>query len=180
MAAKSQTRLRDWTTHTGLSIFYLISPSCSKNYFSKGIRERRSVLGVHWKDWYWSWNSSTLATWYDELTHWKRLWCWERLRAGGEGDNRRWDGWMATPTRWTWVWVNSGSWWWRGRPGHAAVHGVAKSRTRLSGWTELKGKENWSEIQYRLGKYKMDYIFIESTIIFSPTFYYLTPTLRSG
>ena len=45
------------------------------------------------------------------LTHWKRLWCWESLRAGGEGDDRRWDGWMASPTRWTWVWVDSGSWW---------------------------------------------------------------------
>ena len=44
--------------------------------------------GVHWKDWYWSWNSNTLATLWEELTHWKRPWCWERLRAGGEGDDR--------------------------------------------------------------------------------------------
>ena len=73
-------------------------------------------LGVHWKDWYWSWNSKTLATWCEKLTHWERPWCWERLRAG-EGDDRRWDGWMASPTRWTWVWVDSGSWWWTGRPG---------------------------------------------------------------
>ena len=51
--------------------------------------------------------SSTLATSYKELTHWKRLWCWEGLGAGGEGDDRGWDGWMASPTRWTWVWVNS-------------------------------------------------------------------------
>ena len=51
--------------------------------------------------------SITLATWCEELTHLKRPWCWERLRAGGEGDNRRWDGWMASPTQWTWVWVNS-------------------------------------------------------------------------
>ena len=48
---------------------------------------------------------------------WKRPWCWERLRAGGEGNNRGWDGWMSSPTRGTWVWVNSGSWWWTGRPG---------------------------------------------------------------
>ena len=47
----------------------------------------------------------------------KRPWCWERLRAGGEGDDRGWDGWMASPTQWTWVWVNSGSWWWTGRTG---------------------------------------------------------------
>ena len=43
--------------------------------------------------------------------------CWERLKAGGEGDDRGWDGWMATPTQWTWIWGNSGSWWWIGRPG---------------------------------------------------------------
>ena len=68
-----------------------------------------SVLGIHWKEWCWSWNSNTLATWCKELTHLKKTWCWERLRAGGEGDDRGWDGWMASPTRWTWVWVNSGS-----------------------------------------------------------------------
>ena len=56
-------------------------------------------LGVHWKDWCWRWNSNTLATWCEELTHWKRPWCWELLRAGGEGDDRGWDGWMASPTR---------------------------------------------------------------------------------
>jgi len=63
------------------------------------------------------WNSSTLATSCEELTHWKRLWCWEGLGARGEGDNRGWDGWMASLTGWMWVWVNSGSWWWTGRPG---------------------------------------------------------------
>ena len=61
--------------------------------------------------------SSTLATSCKELTHWKRLWCWEGLEAGGEGDDRGWDGWTASLTQWTWAWVNSGSWWWKGRPG---------------------------------------------------------------
>ena len=70
---------------------------------------RRSVLGVHWKDWCWSWNSNTLATWCEELTHWKRPWCWERLKLGGEGDDRKWDVWMASPTQWTLVWVSSWS-----------------------------------------------------------------------
>ena len=74
------------------------------------------LFTYHWKDWCWSWNSNTLATWCKELTHWKRPWCWERLRAGGEGD-RGWDGWMASLTQWTWVWVDSGSWWWTRRPG---------------------------------------------------------------
>ena len=73
--------------------------------------------GCHWKEWCWSWNSSTLATWYKEWTRLKRPWCWERLKTGEEGDDRRWVGWMASPTQWTWVWVNSRSWWWTGRPG---------------------------------------------------------------
>ena len=67
----------------------------------------------------------------------KRPWCWERLKAGGEGDDRGWDGWMASPTQWTWVWVNSGSWRWTERPGVLRFM-VAKSRTWLSNWTELK------------------------------------------
>ena len=59
---------------------------------------------------------NTLATWCKEVTHLKRPWCWERLKAW-EGDDRGWDGWMASPTQWTWVWVSSGSWWWTRRPG---------------------------------------------------------------
>ena len=74
----------------------------------------------------WSWNSNTLATWCEELTHWKRPWCWERLKAGGEGDNRGWGGWMASLTQWTWVWVNSGSWWWTGRPGVLRFTGLQR------------------------------------------------------
>ena len=60
---------------------------------------------------------NTLATSCKELTHWKRPWCWEGLGVGGEGDDRGWDGWMASLSRCTWVSVNSGSWWWTGRPG---------------------------------------------------------------
>ena len=60
---------------------------------------------------------STLSTWCKELPHLKRLWCWEGLGAGGEGDDRGGDSWMASPTQWIWVWVNSRSWWWTGRPG---------------------------------------------------------------
>ena len=70
---------------------------------------RKSVLTIHSKYWCWSWNCNTLATWFEELTYWKRPWCWERLKAGGEGDNRGWDVWMASLTRWTWVWANSPS-----------------------------------------------------------------------
>ena len=76
-----------------------------------------SVLNIHWKHWCWSWNFNSLATWCEKLTRWKRHWFWERLKAGGEWDDRGWDGWMASPTQWTWVWVNSWSWWWTWRPG---------------------------------------------------------------
>ena len=65
----------------------------------------------------WCWSSNTLVTWCEELTHLKRPWCWERLKAGGEGEDRGWDGWMTSPTWWTWVWASSGSWWWTEKPG---------------------------------------------------------------
>ena len=101
---------------------------------------RRSVLGVHCKDWCWSWNSSTLAPSQEELTHLKRPWCWEGLGAGEEGDDRGWGGWMASPTQWAWVWVNSGCWWWKGKPG--MLQFMASERawhdwvTELTDWTE--------------------------------------------
>ena len=80
----------------------------------------------------------SLAPWCEELTHWKRLWCWERLGPGGEGDDRGWDGWMASLTWWTWVRVNYGSWWWTGRPGVLWFMGSQRVRQdeRLN-WTEL-------------------------------------------
>ena len=96
--------------------------------------------GVLWKGWCWSWNSSTLVTSCEELTHWKRLWWWEGLGAGREGDDRGWDGWMASPTRWTGVWVNSGGWWWTRRPGVLRFMGSQKVR---HDWvTEL----NWTAV----------------------------------
>ena len=76
-----------------------------------------------------------MATWWEEPTHWKRPWCWERLSARGEGGDRRWDGWMASLTWCTGVWANSGRYWRTGKPWCAAVHGVANSRTWLSNWT---------------------------------------------
>ena len=75
-----------------------------------------------------------------ELIHWKRPWCWERLRARGEGDDRGWDDWMASPTQWTWVWVDSGSWWWTGRP--SVLQFVGSQRVGHDWATEL----NWDSI----------------------------------
>ena len=100
----------------------------------------RSVLGVHCKDWCWSWNASTLATSWEELTNWKRLWCWEGLGAGGEGEDRGWDGWTASLTRWTWVWVNSGSWWWTRRPG--VLQFMGSQRVGHDWATELNRRVN--------------------------------------
>ena len=76
-----------------------------------------------------------LATSCEELTHWKRPWCWEGLGVGGEGDDRGWDGWMASLTLWMWIWVNSGSWWWTGRPGVL----------RFMGCKELDTTELWTD-----------------------------------
>ena len=100
------------------------------------VHPKGNQLNVHWKDWYRSWNSSTLVTWCEELTHLERPWCWERLKAGGEGDYRGWDGGMPSLTQWAWVWVNSVSWWWTGRPGMLQPMG-SQSQTWLSDWTEL-------------------------------------------
>ena len=114
--------------------------------------KRKSVLGVHWKDWCWSWNSNTLATWCEELTHLKRPWCWERLRAGGKGDDRGWDGCMASPTQWTWVWVDSGSWWWTGRPGVLRFMGSQRVRHDWApelNW-EMSVASNFSAVELKI------------------------------
>ena len=89
-----------WTTRSSnRSILKEINPGCSLEGLM--LRLRLQYFGhLMWR-----------------ITRWKRPWCWEGLGAGGEGDNRGWDGWMVSLTRWTWVWVNSGIWWWTGRPG---------------------------------------------------------------
>ena len=96
---------------------------------------------VSWKDWCWSWNSNTLTTSCEELTHWKRPWSWEGLWAGGEGDGRGWDGWMSSPTRWSELRelvMDREAW-------RAAIREVVKSWTRLSYWTQL----NWAELGWK-------------------------------
>ena len=108
-------------------------------------RSNQSILKEisHWKDW--NWNSNTLATWCEELTHLRRPWCWERLKAGGEGDGRGSDGWLALLTQWTWVWASSRSWWWTGRPG--VLQSMGSQRAGHYWAAEQKKKNHINESQ---------------------------------
>ena len=100
---------------------------------------KASVLNIFWKYWCWSWNFNTLVTWWEELTHLKRPWCWEILKEG-VGDEGGWDGWIPLPTWWTWVWASSGSWWCTGNPG--VVQSMGLQRVGHNWATEL----NWMKI----------------------------------
>ena len=100
--------------------------------------QRKSTLNIHWKDWYWSWSSNTLATWCEELTPWKRSWCWRRLRAVGKGSDWGWNGWMTSSTQWTRVSANSGRWRRRGKPGR--LESMESQRVGQDGATEQQWK----------------------------------------
>ena len=116
----------------------LESPLDSKEIQPVHPKGNQSWIVSHWKDWCWSWSSNTLATWCEELTHWKRPWCWERLKAGGEGEDRGWDDWMASPTRSTGVWVSSGRWWWTGKPGVLQSMGLQRVGHDWVNWTKKR------------------------------------------
>ena len=125
--------LKNWCFWTVVLEKTLESPLDSKEIQQSVLKE--SVLNLHWKDWCWSWNCSTLATWCEEPTHWKRPWCWERLKVEGEGDDWGWDGWMTSLTHWTSVWVSSRRWWWTGRPG--VLQSIGSQRVGHDWVTEL-------------------------------------------
>ena len=143
--SKESWALKDWCFWIVVLEKTLDSPLDCKKIQSVHPKEDQFwvFIGRCWS-WCRSWNSNNLATWCEELTHWKRPWCWERLRAGGEGDDRGWDGWMASLTRWTWVWVNSGSWWWTGRPGVLQFMGSQRVGH------DLATKLNWTEYFFTL------------------------------
>ena len=136
--------------------------------------ERKSVLNIHWKGWDWSWNSNPLATWCKELTHLKRPWCWERLRAGGEGDNRGCDGWMASLTQWTWVWANSGRWWWTGRPGGLQSMGSQRVQHNWANEQQQQAGHKW--MHSVLGSL----LYIDLCICFSASIILITETLQDS
>ena len=113
------------------------------------------TLNINWKDWSWSYNG--LATWCQELTHWEIPWCWERLKAGGEGGDRGWDGWMASPTPWMWVWASSGRWWRTGKSGVLQSMGsqrvghdwAAEWQQRMTGdFSAHRTGASWPQMKY--------------------------------
>ena len=112
---KESWALKNWCFWTAVLEKTLESPLYCKEIQPVHPKGDQSWVFIG-RTWCWSWNSSPLATWCEELTHLKRRWSWERLRAG-EGDDRGWDGWMASLTQWTWIGVDSRGWWWTGRPG---------------------------------------------------------------
>ena len=122
-----------------------------------------------------------MATWCKELTHWKRPWCWERLKAGGEGDDRGWDGWMASLTQWRWVWINSGSWWWTGKPGMLQSMGLERVgqdwATKLN-WTEWNSREG-TQLHLLTENWIKDLLSMAQPIITRPSFP-LSQSLPSG
>ena len=113
---------------------------------NQSVQKDISVPNILLKDWCWSWSSNTLFTWYKEMTHWKRPWCQESLRAGREVDERGRDGWMASLTWWPWVWVSSRSWWWTGKPG--VLQSMGSQRVRHDWVTEMNSF--WTLIQIHL------------------------------
>ena len=133
---KESWALKNWCFWTVVLEKTLESPfDCRK--IKLVIPKKKSVLNIHWKDWCWSWNSNTLATWCEELTHWDRPWCWERLKAGGARDNRGWDDWMVLTTWWECVWASFGSCWRTGKPG--VLQSMGSQRVGQDWATEL----NW-------------------------------------
>ena len=108
---------KNWCFWTVVLEKTLESPLDCKEAKPVHLKGNQSWIFIHWKDRFSSWSSNTLATWSEEVTHENRPWCWERLKTGREGDDRGQDGWMASPTQWTWVWASSRRQWSTEKPG---------------------------------------------------------------
>ena len=117
---KRNKRYQNWETER-------IETRRSNQSVLKKINPEYSLEGLRW-----SWSSNTLAIWCEEPTHWKRPWCWERLRGKGERSDRGWDSWMVSSTQWTWVWANLGRWWRTGKPGVLQSMGSGRLRQGLA------------------------------------------------
>ena len=128
---KESWALKNWCFWTVVWKKTLESPLDCKEI--QPVHPKGDQSWIHWKGWCWS--SNTFTTRCEEVTHLRRPWCWERLKKGGEGDDRGWDGCMASPTQRTWVWASSRSWWWIEKPGILQSMGHKES-TWLSDWTE--------------------------------------------
>ena len=124
-------------------VFPVVMYRCESLTIKKAEQQRIDAFEL----WYWRrllrapWTARRSKQSIEELTDLRRPWCWERLKVWGEADNRGWDGWMASPTRWTWVWVNSGSWWWTGRLGK--LLSVGSQKVRHDWVTELNSPTQW-------------------------------------
>ena len=140
---------KNWCFWTVVLEKTLESPMGSKEIQAVNPKGNQSWIFIGRTD-AWSWNSNTLATSWKELTHLKRHWCWARLKkAGGEGDNRGWDGWMTSPTQCVWVWVSSGSLWWTGKPGMLKSMGsqrIGHDRVTELNWTEIAPSKATSQL----------------------------------
>ena len=117
----------------------LISDRVFRGHFWGRVNPKENQPEYSLMDWSWSWRSNTLATWSKEPTHWKRPWCWERLKAEGEGGDRGWDGWMASSTQQTWVWASSRRWWRTEKPG------------MLQSTDARRARHNWATEQQQHG-----------------------------
>ena len=121
---------------------------------SKG---NQSWIFIHWKDWCWNWNFLVTwckILWSPDAKNWligKDPWWWERLKTGGEGDDRGWDGWMASLTRWTWVWASSGSLWWTEKA--RMLQSMGLQRVRHDWATEL----TWTEVMFSISNFCLIY-----------------------
>ena len=122
-------------TATDIFVCVSVPRALTRNAWSLSQQNLAPTSSLFWVSALQHWNCNTLATWWEELTNWKRPWCWERQKAGVEGDNRGWDGWMASPAQWIWVLANSGSWWWTGRCG--ALQSMGSQRVEHHWATEL-------------------------------------------